>query len=138
MEKEVSVFFFWLRCVFVAACRLSLVVVSGAYSSLWCVGFSLRWLLLLWSTGSRRVGFRSCSTRASGVAVRGLSSCGVWAQQLWLTGLATPRHVDLPRPGLKPMFPALAGRFLTTAPPGKSPICIFKIKITLPFNFSSN
>ena len=26
---------------------------------------------------------------------------------------------DLPGPGLEPMFPALAGRFLTTAPPGK-------------------
>ena len=26
---------------------------------------------------------------------------------------------DLPRPGLKPMSPALAGGFLTTAPPGK-------------------
>ena len=27
---------------------------------------------------------------------------------------------DLPRPGLKPVSAALAGRFLTTAPPGKS------------------
>ena len=27
---------------------------------------------------------------------------------------------DLPRPGLKPMSAALAGRFLTTVPPGKS------------------
>ena len=27
---------------------------------------------------------------------------------------------DLPRPGLKPMYPALAGGFLTTVPPGKS------------------
>ena len=27
---------------------------------------------------------------------------------------------DLPRPGLEPVFPALAERFLTTAPPGKS------------------
>ena len=26
---------------------------------------------------------------------------------------------DLPRPGLEPVFPALAGRFSTTAPPGK-------------------
>ena len=46
-----------LRCrVFVAACGLSLVAASGGYSSLWCVGFSLQWLLLLWSTGSRRAG----------------------------------------------------------------------------------
>ena len=28
---------------------------------------------------------------------------------------------DLPGPGLEPVSPALAGRFLTTLPPGKSP-----------------
>ena len=41
-----------------------------------------------------------------------LSNCGSWAQLLrgmW----------DLPRPGLEPVSPALAGRFSTTAPPGK-------------------
>ena len=30
---------------------------------------------------------------------------------------------DLPRPGMEPVSPALAGRFLTTEPPGKSSIC---------------
>ena len=43
---------------------------------------------------------------------RRLSSCGTRAQLLrgmW----------DLPRPGLEPMSPALAGRLSTTAPPGK-------------------
>ena len=29
---------------------------------------------------------------------------------------------NLPRPGMEPMSPALAGRFLTTGPPGKSEI----------------
>ena len=41
-----------------------------------------------------------------------LSSCGSRTQLLrgmW----------DLPRPGLEPVSPALAGRFSTTAPPGK-------------------
>ena len=41
-----------------------------------------------------------------------LSNCGSRAQSLrcmW----------DLPRPGLEPVSPALAGRFSTTAPPGK-------------------
>ena len=41
-----------------------------------------------------------------------LSRCGSWAQLLrsmW----------DLPGPGLEPVSPALAGRFSTTAPPGK-------------------
>ena len=48
---------------------------------------------------------------------RRLSSCGSRAQPLrgmW----------DLPRPGLEPVCPALAGRPSTTAPPGKP--CIFK------------
>ena len=43
---------------------------------------------------------------------RRLSSCGSRAQPLrgmW----------DLPSPGLEPVSPALAGRFSTTAPPGK-------------------
>ena len=46
------------------------------YSLLWCMGFSLRWLLLLWSTGSRRVGFGSCGSR---VLEHRLSSCGARA-----------------------------------------------------------
>ena len=44
--------------------------------------------------------------------MRRLSNCGSRAQLLhgmW----------DLPRPGLEPVSPALAGRFSTTAPPGK-------------------
>ena len=47
---------FWLCWVFAAACELSLVVASRGYSSLWCAGFSLWWLLLLWSTDSRHAG----------------------------------------------------------------------------------
>ena len=45
---------------------------------------------------------------------RRLSKCGSPAQLLrgmW----------DLPRPGLEPVSPALAGRFSTIAPPGKLP-----------------
>ena len=75
--------YFWLRWVFVAAHGLSLVVASGGYSSLWCVGFSLQWLLLLQSTGSRHVGsvvvahgLSSCGSRA---LEHRLSSCGAWA-----------------------------------------------------------
>ena len=43
---------------------------------------------------------------------RRLSSCGSRAQLLHSTW-------DLPRPGLEPVSPVLAGRFSTTAPPGK-------------------
>ena len=56
--------FIWLHWVFVAMRGLSLVAASGGYSLLQCAGFSLRWLLLLQSTGSRHAGFRSCGTRA--------------------------------------------------------------------------
>ena len=97
---------------------------AGGYSSLQCAGFSLRWLLLLWSTGSRGSGFSSCGSQA---LERRLSSCGSWAQLLrdmW----------DLPRPGLEPMFPALAGGFLTTVPPGKSPVTKFLKVISILFS----
>ena len=57
-------FSFWPRWVIVAARGLSLVASSGGYSSLRCVGFSSRWLLLLQSTGSRCVGFSSCGSQA--------------------------------------------------------------------------
>ena len=49
---------------------------------------------------------------------RRLSNCGSRAQLLCGTW-------DLPRPGLEPVFPALAGRFSTTAPPGKPGIRVF-------------
>ena len=72
-------FFFFLINLFISGCagslllhRLSLVVVSGGYSSLQYAGFSLRWLLLLRSTGSRCTSFSSCGTWASVVVAHGL------------------------------------------------------------------
>ena len=62
----------------------------------WCTAFSLQWARLLWSNHSR---------------APGLSSCGSWA---WL-----PRGMwNLPRPGINPTSPALAGGFLTREPQG--------------------
>ena len=55
---------------------------------------------------------------------RRLSSCGSRAQLLrgmW----------DLPRPGLEPVSPALAGRFSTAAPPGKPSFIFLYLLITL-------
>ena len=52
---------------------------------------------------------------------RRLSNCGSRAQLLrgmW----------DLPRPGLEPVSPALAGRFPTTAPPGKPSTYYFEVE----------
>ena len=55
-----------------------------------CTGFSLRWLLLLWSMGSRRAGFSSCGTHAQQLWLVGFRA---QAQQLWGMGLVAPRHV---------------------------------------------
>ena len=50
----------------------SLVVASGDYSLVAvCMDFSLWWLLLLWSSGFRGAGFRTCV---------------MWAQESWLPG----------------------------------------------------
>ena len=60
---------------------------------------------------------------------RRLSSCGSRAQLLcgmW----------DLPRPGVEPVSPALAGGFSTTAPPGK-PIFSFKKILFWPHHMAS-
>ena len=38
---------------------------------------------------------------------------------------------DLPRPGLEPVSPALAGRFSTTAPPGKPQLPFFELLLTV-------
>ena len=64
-----------LRCC-TRARGLSLVAASEGYSLLRCAGFSLCWLLLLWSTGSRHVG--------SVVVAHGLScsaACGIFPDQ---------------------------------------------------------
>ena len=58
------IYLFLAALSFVAARGFSLAAMSGSYSSLQCVGFSLQWLLLLRSTGSRHAGFSSCGTRA--------------------------------------------------------------------------
>ena len=62
--------------------------------------------------GARASHYRGLSCCGAQAPERRLSSCGSRAQMLrgmW----------DLPRPGLEPVSPALAGRFSTAAPPGK-------------------
>lgn len=65
-------FFFWFHWVFVAACSISLVTVSGGY-------------LRCCARASHCDGFSSPST---GSGCSGFSSCSTWAQQL---GLARSR-----------------------------------------------
>ena len=71
-------FLFWLILVFVATQGLSLVAMRQGYLLSWCLGFSLRWLLLLQRTGSRHAGFMSF---------------GAWTQLLWHRSLAALWHV---------------------------------------------
>ena len=81
-----------------------------------CSGFPCcgTWALGTWASAVAARGLSSCGSQA---LERRLSSCGAWAQLLrgmW----------DLPGPGPEPVSPALAGGFLTTAPPGK-PLLVF-------------
>ena len=71
-----------------------------------------------------RCGARALCTWASEVVAHGLSSCGSRALEHRLSSCGTWAQLflgvwDLPGPGLEPVSPALAGGFLTTAPPGK-------------------
>ena len=79
-------------------CRLSLVAVS------WVTLVSVQGLL---SEVASLLAERRVNSMGSVVAVHRLScpkACGIL----------------VPRPGIEPMSPALAGEFLTTGPPGKS------------------
>ena len=72
-----------------------------------------------------RCGARALGAWASVVVARGLSSCGSRALEHRLSSCDAWAYLllsmwDLPGPGLEPMSPEPAGRFLTTVPPGKS------------------
>ena len=85
-----------MREDFVAAHRFSLVVARGG--------------------SSPDVAHRLLIVVAALVVKHRLSSCGI---RTWLLqGMWNP-----PGPGIEPVSPALAGRFLTTEPPGRSSLC---------------
>ena len=80
-----------------------------------CVGSSFLCegsLQLRQAGATLRRGARASLVAEHRLQTRRLSSCGSRAQLL--RGMWDP-----PRPGLEPVSPALAGRFPTTAPPGK-------------------
>ena len=67
------------------------------------------------------------------VVTRGLPSCGARALECSVVTVLGPscpaaHGIPVPRPGIKPASPALAGRFSTTGPPGKSPKDVFNAK----------
>ena len=69
--KKICIYLFWLCWVFIAAWAFLQLWQVGATLQLQCVGFSLWWLLLLWSTG-----FRVCEPQHSVVAVPRLQGLG--------------------------------------------------------------
>ena len=118
-----------LRCCARAfsSCR-----VSGGFSLLQCEGLPLRWLLLRQS--------RAPGARASTVVACELSSCGSWALERRPSSCGARAQLfhgmwDPPRPWLKPVSPALAGGFPTTAPPGKSQETLLTSREHLPTSF---
>ena len=113
-------FIYWLHWDFVAMCGLSLVMVSG--------GYSLTAVCRLHIVVASLVVEHSLQAR--GLQQLQLTGSRVWAQQLQDTRACLLHSMwKLPRPGIKPMSPALAGRFLTNGPSGKS--------LTLDFNCST-
>ena len=104
-KKKNNFIYFWLNWVFIALLRLPLVVASEGPSRL----------------GARALVFAApkLSSRGLWALECGTGSCGT--QALLLCGMW-----NLPRPGTEPMSPALAGRFLSTTPLGKSLRYCFK------------
>ena len=93
--------YFWLSWACVATCALSLAVARGASSSLQRRSSWLWWPLSLWSAGS---GSRGLSGVACGPRAQAQLPCGLW---------------DLPRPGVRPVSPVVAGGFLPAVSPEK-------------------
>ena len=76
------------------------------------------------------------SVRISVAVAYGLSSCNSWTLEHRLNSCSTWVQLlcgmwDLPGPGIKPMSPALAGRFSTTEPPRKPEVSHFHMKCEL-------
>ena len=106
---------------------------GGAGSLLLCVGFLQLWMVgttlhcdvwVLIAVASAVADHRLEGAWTSAVLTCRLSSCSLRFLECGLSSCGTRAELlqgmwDLPRPGVKPMSPALAGRFLTTGPPKK-------------------
>ena len=138
-KKNKFIYLFIFGCIGFSLLRadFSVVVASGGYSSLWCTGFSLQWLLIaehglyvhrlqqLWHVGSV-------------VVARGLSSCGSRAQQLWHTGFVAPRHVGSSRTRARTCVPCIGRRILNHCTTREVPhLGLLYLVFSLPGNSSS-
>ena len=118
MFSVLNVIYLFLAVLGLCCCMgLSLVAASRGYSLFRCAGFSLQWsralghrLQQLWCVGSTVAVPTLQSTDSIVVAHRLQLLCGMW---------------DLPRPGIEPMSPTLAGGFFTSELPGKPCLMFF-------------
>ena len=88
LKAYVSLFYLGLHWVFVAVCKVSLVAVSRGHSLFRSTGFSLWWLLSLWSRASRQVGSVVLAPRPWHADSAVIVNCSTWS---------------LPRPGIESM-----------------------------------
>ena len=87
----VCFFVFYLAALGLCCCAQALSSCgSGGHSWLQCAGSSLRWPLPFQSTGSRHTGFSSCGTWAQQLWLAGSRA---QAEQVWCAGPAAPRHM---------------------------------------------
>ena len=99
----------------------------------------LRWVFV--AAKQQAVGFLSlqragatlrCGAQAShcgGFSCCGARALGTQASVVVAHGLSCSAACLVPRPGTEPVSPTLAGRLLTTVPPGKSPYSFVCIKL---------
>ena len=99
-QEGLSFFFFSFLKIFIWLC--------GSY--LWCASILSRVQLFL----------TSWTVACQAPLFLGFSKQGYWS------GLPFPPPGDLPNTGIKPVSPALAGRFFTTEPPGKHAACMHR------------
>ena len=79
---------------------------------------------LLSACGAQASHRRAFSRAAQVLGHLGFSGCSSWSREHELSSCGTQSWLlrgmrDLPRSGVEPLSPALAGGFLTTEPPGK-------------------
>ena len=118
------VFFFFNIYLFIWLCRVLFIYFYVYFWLCWVFVYCARAFSSCGEQGPLFIAVRGPLTIAASLAAehrlqtRRLSNCGSRAQLvrgMW----------DLPRPGLEPVSPALAGRFSTTAPPGKPLLFLF-------------
>ena len=98
-----------LHELFSSCCELGLLSSCSAQASYCSVFCCSAWALGRSASATEAGGLSSCGSQAVRI---GASRCGTWA--LLLLGMQ-----NLPRSGIEPVSPALAGSFFTTEPPEK-------------------